>query len=62
LSFKDREALLNEDVAMQDLYEDIEDPTFETLPPGQEALFLSHAGGPEEVLDDLMGQFRSKNS
>ena len=45
---------------MKDLHEDFQDPTLDTLPLGQEALFISHTGGPEEVLDDLLGQFCSK--
>ena len=63
LSFKEREALLNEDVVMEDLTLDLnadDDSAFQTLPPGQEALFMSHSGGDEELLDDIMGQYRPR--
>lgn len=60
MSFRDRgEAHLNEDIVMADLGEDLQ-PGFDTLPPGEEGLFISHAGGSEEVLDDLLGQFHPK--
>jgi hypothetical protein len=60
MSFQDREALLNEDVAMADLGQDLPDPAFDMLPPGEEGLFRSHAGGPEEMLDDLLNPYRLK--
>ena len=44
---------------MADLGEDLQ-PGFDVLPPGEEGLFISHAGGSEEVLNDLLGQFRPK--
>jgi hypothetical protein len=58
MSFQDRQALLNEDVAMEELGEDFDTDTFNTLPPGQEGIILNHAGNPEEVLDDLLDPFR----
>ena len=61
MSFRDREALLNEDVIMEDLASvEGHNPTYDMLPPGQEGLFMSHAGGEEEVLDDLLGQFHPR--
>jgi hypothetical protein len=58
MNFKEREALLDEDVAMDDLTQDY-DSAFHTFPPGEEGMFMSHAGGEEEVLEDIICQYRS---
>lgn len=37
------------------------DSAFNTLPPGEEGLFLSHAGSEEDILRDIIdGSARSK--
>jgi hypothetical protein len=54
MSFQDRQALLNEDIAMEELGEELGPDSFNTLPPGEEGILLNHAGNPEEVLEELL--------
>lgn len=38
---------------------DTPDGTFD-IPPGEEAMFLSHEGGEDDVFDDILNQVRGR--
>lgn len=64
LSFEDRQLILDANAALNDIggsssNEYTEDSGFNTIPPGEEGMFLSHAGGAEEIIQDLLSQFRT---
>ncbi|KAI0371571.1 hypothetical protein BV20DRAFT_922327, partial [Pilatotrama ljubarskyi] len=54
LSFSERDALLSLDAGSEDVEEnmDVDPEEWYTLPPGEEAMFVSHAGGEEELRVD----------
>jgi len=49
LSFEERDILLERD--------GLDDDLLDAIPPGEEAMFMSHAGGVDEVHRDVLGQF-----
>jgi hypothetical protein len=63
MSFEDRQLLLDEDAAMVDLnvdYDSDSDSGFQHPPPGEEGILMSHAGGEDKVLEDMLSQFQPK--
>ena len=60
MSFYAREELLIEDTDMSnhDNHPDDGDALM-ALPPGEEAAYLSNAGGTDEIFEDILHQFQS---
>jgi hypothetical protein len=57
MSFEARDAVLGNDESMLDTNDR---DALMTIPPGEEAMFFSHAGGTEEVYADVLRQFKPK--
>ncbi|OBZ67902.1 hypothetical protein A0H81_12134 [Grifola frondosa] len=53
MSFQDRQAMMDIDPEFNDDGDGPPDPLFCSLPPGEEAMFMSHAGGEEQLCRDI---------
>lgn len=56
LSFEEREQLDKLNGPATTAFNSAYDDSVDALPPGEEAMFLSNAGGEMELCEDLMGK------